>query len=100
MSSLLVFNIVYSLDSIRSVILVFLPPLVNHRPSNLLTGLSPPSPSLLCLSKKKGYVFIQCITGGGGGVVGLCEEHLQELYTVYLTRFRAYKIAMSPQTKT
>jgi hypothetical protein len=34
--------------------------------------------------------------------IGLYGEHLQELYTVYLTRFKTYKIALPvpPQTKT
>jgi hypothetical protein len=27
----------------------------------------------------------------------LCGEHLQELCTVYLTRFRTYKIALKPK---
>jgi hypothetical protein len=39
-------------------------------------------------------VFIQCVTGGG---IGLCGEHIMQLYTVYLTRFRTYKIALPPQ---
>jgi hypothetical protein len=30
----------------------------------------------------------------------LCGEHKKKLYTVYLTRFRTYKIALPPQTKT
>ncbi len=30
------------------------------------------------------------------GGIGLCGEHIQELYTVYLTRFRTYKIALPP----
>ncbi len=38
-----------------------------------------------------------CNGGGGGRVYG---EHLQELCTVYLTRFRTYKTALPPQTKT
>ncbi len=29
-----------------------------------------------------------------GEGIGLCREHLQELYTVYLTRFRSCKIAL------
>jgi hypothetical protein len=29
--------------------------------------------------------------------VGLCGQHLQELHTVYLTRLRTYKIALTPQ---
>jgi hypothetical protein len=38
--------------------------------------------------------------GGGGQGIRLCGEHLQELCTVYLTRFQAYKISLTPQTKT
>ncbi len=30
----------------------------------------------------------------------LCGNHLQELYTLYLTRFRTYKNALPPQAKT
>ncbi len=41
---------------------------------------------------------------GGGGVVdslSCVRDHiLQEFYTMYLTRFRTYKIALPPQTKT
>jgi hypothetical protein len=50
------------------------------------------------MNKYRGmYLHTQCVTGGG---IGLCGEHLQESYTVYLTRFRTYKIALPPQTKT
>jgi hypothetical protein len=31
--------------------------------------------------------------------MGLCREHIQESYTVYLTKFRTYKIALPPQTR-
>jgi hypothetical protein len=31
--------------------------------------------------------------------IGLCGKHIQELYTVYLTRFRTYKIALPPKQK-
>jgi hypothetical protein len=56
-------------------------PLVNKRPSNLLTGYTtPPPPSLW-------------VTGG----IGLLGDHIQELHNVYLTRFRTYKNALSPQ---
>ncbi len=48
----------------------------------------------------QGYLFIQCVTGGGGDGIRVCGEHLQELYTVYFTRFRTYKIALPLQTKT
>ncbi len=45
-------------------------------------------------------VCIYTVWNRGGGRIGLCGEHLQELYTVYLTRFRTYKIALPSQTKT
>jgi hypothetical protein len=47
----------------------------------------------------------QCVTVGGGGAGGMlnCAVHvdhiLQEFYTLFLTRFRTYKIATPPQTK-
>jgi hypothetical protein len=41
-------------------------------------------------------VFSVCNGGGWGCVESI---HMQELYTVYLTRFRAYKIALLPKTK-
>ncbi len=72
----------------------------SFRPSNLLTGSPPSPPPLPCvISTVQGYeyVLMQCVTGGG---IGLCGEHLQDLYTVYLTRFRTYKVALPPQTKT
>jgi hypothetical protein len=38
--------------------------------------------------------------GGGGGVLKCTVDHiLQEFSTLFLTRFRTYKIASSPQTK-
>jgi hypothetical protein len=65
----LLFNRVYSLE-IQAVMLVFLAPLVNWRPSNLLTGWPPPSPS--CVNKYRGIdnylLFTQCVIGGGGGM--------------------------------
>jgi hypothetical protein len=77
MSSLLVFIRVYRLE-IQSVILVFSTPLVNHCPSNLLTSSPPrpPPPPLPSLCEKvQVYVFIQCVTGGWGGI-RLCGEHI------------------------
>ncbi len=39
--------------------------------------------------------------GGGGGALNCAVDHiLQEFYTLFLTRFRTYKIASPPQTKT
>jgi hypothetical protein len=52
----------------------------DHEPNNY-KDTNPKSLSLWCL-------------------IELCGEHLQELYTVYLTRFQTYKIALPPQTKT
>ncbi len=38
--------------------------------------------------------------GGGGGVLSCVEDNiLQEFNTLFLTRFRTYKIATPPQTK-
>ncbi len=40
------------------------------------------------------------MTVGGGGVLKCTVDHiLQEFYTLFLTRFRTYKIALPPQTK-
>ena len=41
-----------------------------------------------------------CDCGGGGGVVLKCtvDHILQEFYTLFLTRFRTYKIDSPPQT--
>jgi hypothetical protein len=42
----------------------------------------------------------QCVTVGGGGVLKCTVDHiLQEFYTLFLTRFRTYKIASQPQAK-
>jgi hypothetical protein len=45
----------------------------------------------------------QCVIVGGGGAGGMLNcavDHiLQEFYTLFLTRFRTYKIATPPQTK-
>jgi hypothetical protein len=36
--------------------------------------------------------------GGGGGVLSFVGDHiLQEFNTLYLTRYRTYKIALPPQ---
>jgi hypothetical protein len=38
--------------------------------------------------------------GGGGWVLSVVGDHiLQEFNTLYLTRFRTYKIVKPPQTK-
>ncbi len=43
--------------------------------------------------------YIQTVCGCGGGVSCVVDHILQEFYTLFLTRFRTYKIASPPQTK-
>ncbi len=84
MSSLLVFNSVYRLK-IQPVPLVFSTPLVNCCLSTL--SLTSPTPPPLAV--------------GGRGVLNCVVDHiLQEFKTLFLTRFRTYKTATPPQTKT
>ncbi len=47
------------------------------------------------------YIQTVCVTVGGGGEMLNCavDHILQEFYTLFLTRFRTYKIATPPQTK-
>jgi hypothetical protein len=49
------------------------------------------------------YIQTVCGWGGGGsgeGVLNCTVDHiLQEFYTLFLTRFRTYKIVSPPQTK-
>jgi hypothetical protein len=47
------------------------------------------------------YIQTVCGCGGGGGGVLSCvvDNILQEFNTLFLTRFRTYKIATPPQTK-
>jgi hypothetical protein len=95
MSSLLVFNRDYRLEP-QSVMLVFRPSFVNYCPSNLLSCSPPPLPKvkIQCIQKVCGWEV------GGGGVLSCFGDHfLQEINTLYLTRFRTYKIALPPQTK-
>jgi hypothetical protein len=77
----------------------FDPPFVNCCPSNLLSGSTPPPPlpASLCQS-----TAIQTVCGWEGvGVLSPVGGHiLQKCNTLYLTRFRTYKIAIPPQTKT
>ena len=60
----------------------------------LLTDLPAPLPKL-------NVQYIQTVCGcGGWGVLNCAEDHiLQEFYTLFLTRFRTYKIATPPQAK-
>ncbi len=64
----------------------------------LLSDLLPPPP----LPMYSTYIlYRQCVTlGGGWGVLKCTVDHiLQEIYTLFLTRFRTYKIASPPLTK-
>jgi hypothetical protein len=50
------------------------------------------------LTSEKGEILPRQSVHGDWDVHG--DWEVQELYTVYLTRFRTYKIALPPQTKT
>ncbi len=61
----------------------------------LLTDLPTPLPKLNVQS-----ILTVCGCGGGGGVLNcVVDQILQEFYTLFLARFRTYKIASPPQTK-
>jgi hypothetical protein len=91
MSSLLVFNRVCRLE-IQSVMLVFFTQLCELLPFSLDHL---PPPPVYCIQTVCGW------GGGGGGVLSCFEDHiLQEFNTLFLTRFRTYKIASPPHTKT
>ncbi len=76
----------------------FGPSFVNNCPSNLLSC-SPPIPPPH--SKSQSKVQTVCVWEGVGGGALSCvgDRILQEFNTLYLTRFRTYKIALPPQTK-
>ena len=90
-----VFIRVYRLE-IQSVMLVFSTQLCELLP--LLPSLwfnCPPFPV------SKYSIYRQCVAGRGWGLLSPIGDHiLQEFHTRYLTRFRTYKIARPPQTKT
>ena len=67
----------------------------------LLSDLLPPPPFPMYSLMFTTAVYRQCVTvGGWWGVLKCTVDHiLQEFYTLFLTRFRTYKIATSPQTK-
>jgi hypothetical protein len=61
----------------------------------LLSDLLPPPPPFPMYR-----IYRQCVTVGGTGVLKCTVDHiLQEFHTLFLTRFRTYKIASPPQTK-
>ncbi len=66
-------------------------------PSTFSLTSSPPSQTKCTVL----YIQTVCVCGGvGGGVLNCPVDHiLQEFYTLFLTRFRTYKIASPPQTK-
>jgi hypothetical protein len=86
---------VYRLD-IQSVMLVLSTHLCELYciPSNLLSDSTPPLPRPP-FPVSKYSMYKQCVAGGLGGVG---DHILQEFNTLYLTRFRTYKIAKPPQT--
>jgi hypothetical protein len=71
-----VFYRVYRLE-IQLVVLVYSTPLVNSTPLTFSLVHLPPPP-LPCVNMYSMYL---------AKGIGLCEEHMQDLYTVYLTRF-------------
>ncbi len=79
--------------------LVFSNPLVNGCPSTFfLTSPIPPPPS----QSKRTVQYISTVFGcGEWGVLSCVVDYiLQEFSTLFPTRFRTFKIATSPQTKT
>ncbi len=62
--------------------------------SGIISRYSPP------VSKYVQTVFVCRAWGGGGAWLSLVGDHiLQEFYTLYVSRFRTYKIACQPQNK-
>jgi hypothetical protein len=83
---------------IQSVMLVFLPQLSELLPFNLLSGFNspPPFPVSMCQSSE----HTDAVWLGGGEVLSPVGDHiLQEFNTLYLNRFRTYKIARPPTAK-
>ncbi len=70
----------------------FLPSFVNYCPSNLLSGSPPPFPK----SKYKIYRKECGWEGVGRCWIVLGDHILREFNTLFLTRFRTYKIAYHP----
>ena len=89
--------------------LVFSTQLVNCCPHGTIWYLCTVAPLLYLLSDLLPLppfpmygIYRLCVTvgGGGWGVLKCTVDHiLQEFYTLFLTRFRTYKIASPPQTK-
>ena len=60
----------------------------------LLSDLLPPPPL-----PNVQYIQTMCVCGGWGALKWTVDHILQEFYTLFLTRFKTYKIASPPQTK-
>jgi hypothetical protein len=62
--------------------------------------LRPPPPSQTKCTVYTDSVWLWGVWGGGCIVLyGAVDHILQEFYTLFLTRFKTYKIASPPQTK-
>jgi hypothetical protein len=98
MSYLLPFDRVYRLET-KSV-MYFRPSFVNNCPSNLLSGSPPlphPSPRPKVKVQYTCTLYRHCMPGGGGGALSCVGDHiLQESNTLFLTRYRTYKITTPP----
>jgi hypothetical protein len=81
--------------------LVFSTALVNSYPIYLLSDLLHPSSPLPKVNEQYTCTQTVCGCGGGGGVLLSCvvDHILQQFNTLFLTRFRAYKIATPPANK-
>ncbi len=65
-----------------------------------LPSLWPPPPSPLLKLNVQYILYTDSVWLGGWGLLNCTVYHiLQEFYTLFLTRFRTYKIASPPQTK-
>jgi hypothetical protein len=79
--------------------LIFSTNLVNCCPSTFSLT-SPAPPPLPKVNVQYIYTYRRCVAvgGGGGGLLSCFVDHiLQEFNTLFLTRFRTYKIATPPQ---
>jgi hypothetical protein len=95
MSSSLVFNRVYRLE-IQSVRRWYFR--LQLLPLYLLSDL-PPRPSPPSQSKHTVYADSLWLWGAGGVLSCVIDHILQKFNTLFLTRFRTYKIATPPHTK-
>jgi hypothetical protein len=67
-------------------------------PSNLLFGSTLPPPYVKVHVQY--CIYRQCVAGRRWGVLSPVGDHILQVFnTLYLPRFRTYKIAIPPQTK-